>query len=53
MIWAVDYLNWAFGEPNDAVFPGEEDCIFMINRAAGDWNDNVCDVGRRFICESL
>ncbi len=49
----VDYLNWAFGEPNDAVFPGEEDCIFMINRAAGDWNDNVCDVGRRFICESL
>jgi hypothetical protein len=60
---AVDYTNWAGGEPNDwngsaaggancdaaTDGAGGEDCTHM--RGDGLWNDAGCGGGRSYICE--
>ena len=45
---AVDDLNWAPGEPDDA--PGEF-CIEKSADAAGDWFERACTEQKPFICQ--
>jgi hypothetical protein len=47
----VTYTNWEPGEPNDA--GGNEDCT-QINRyyPKATWNDEPCNQGLFFVCES-
>uniref|UniRef100_A0A3Q3VUX1 C-type lectin domain-containing protein n=1 Tax=Mola mola TaxID=94237 RepID=A0A3Q3VUX1_MOLML len=47
----VGFFNWASGEPNAALHPGEvaeENCVEMY--LDGRWNDNKCLDKKGFIC---
>ena len=43
------YFNWAWGEPNNFLFQGEN-CVQM--KSSGQWNDIVCTLKLPFICET-
>ncbi|KPP79615.1 macrophage mannose receptor 1-like, partial [Scleropages formosus] len=48
---SLGFLNWAPGEPNSAIHPGDtggEDCVEMY--PDGQWNDNNCVQKRGFAC---
>ncbi|KAK2888177.1 uncharacterized protein [Channa argus] len=48
---SLGFLNWATGEPNAAIHPGqvaEENCVEMY--PDGRWNDNNCMQKRGFAC---
>ncbi|KAJ8030095.1 Macrophage mannose receptor 1 [Holothuria leucospilota] len=49
-----DYTNWHWGEPNNAIFAGE-DCVAMVpdDDYTWAWYDYGCDVAERFICEDI
>ncbi|KAK5971730.1 C-type lectin domain-containing protein [Trichostrongylus colubriformis] len=46
-----DYVNWASGEPNNAL--GKEDClqIYAHPKRYGTWNDFFCDRKLDFVCQ--
>lgn len=45
------YTHWHGGEPNDLGFGehGDEDCAAMSDD--GEWNDAICGLDKRWICE--
>lgn len=48
---SLGFLNWAPGQPNAALHPGEvfeENCVEMLED--GQWNDNNCLQKRGFAC---
>jgi hypothetical protein len=47
---AVNYTNWADGEPND--YGRGEDCAPIHSARSDAWNDVSCDNDYRWICEA-
>ena len=48
---AVNYLEWAPGEPND--FDDTHLCVEMYTRSwPGLWNDHNCNEARPYICQA-
>ncbi|XP_028415608.1 neurocan core protein-like [Dendronephthya gigantea] len=46
----ISYKNWNRWEPNNA--GGQENCVEMLNRETGKWNDRRCNFsGRRYLCQ--
>ena len=45
----VDYTNWRDGEPNDS--GGGEDCVLLVPRDEGKWNDGACSDTLGFLCQ--
>lgn len=46
---ALQFTNWAQGEPNGNIFEGtREDCVEMYKD--GKWNDNSCYDKRGYVC---
>ncbi|XP_028416698.1 perlucin-like protein [Dendronephthya gigantea] len=46
----ISYKNWNRWEPNNA--GGQENCVEILNRATGKWNDRRCNFsGRRYLCQ--
>ncbi len=45
---ALDYQNWAGGEPND--YDANEDCGHLADWAGGAWNDIPCNNAMPYVC---
>ena len=43
----LNYTNWAPGEPSSHI----ESCLSLWDGVQYKWNDDLCDRGRKFICE--
>ncbi|XP_028416699.1 pregnancy zone protein-like [Dendronephthya gigantea] len=46
----ISYKNWNRWEPNNA--GGRENCVEILNRATGKWNDRPCHLSdRHYLCQ--
>ena len=45
---AVDFVNWADGEPNDSM--NQESCVLTVDHV-GNWNDESCGNLHSYVCK--
>uniref|UniRef100_A0A3B5KBC0 C-type lectin domain-containing protein n=1 Tax=Takifugu rubripes TaxID=31033 RepID=A0A3B5KBC0_TAKRU len=47
----IEYLFWMQGQPDD--WGGAEDCVQVVGYSNGHWNDENCNVKRKYICKHV